>query len=294
MNALRNCAGRRVSDHIMHTVQELIENISSGSRAAHAFAVEGRASEARNSFIVTMAAGLECTSEDPAARPCGRCPACLQTAAGTSMDVVRMSKSTGASRTGREVYRVQDAAAFIERLNMGSYGRYLIGIIDDADTLSETIQNKLLKTLEEPAPDTILILAVSNRDNLLDTVLSRVSCIRLADYTGEEEPGITEEDAKASAALSNLAAMYTDMTAAFHEIRTAVDKNVRSREDALVLLDAIEDGFRERMLSISRGELSGSAGLCAQSIEYVNTARVDIRRDMNHTRALKRLYLDLI
>lgn len=293
MNALRNCAGRRVSDHRMHTVRELIENISTGSRAAHAFAVEGRASEARNSFIVTMAAGLECTSEDLAARPCGRCPSCLQTAAGTSMDVVRMSKSTGASRTGREVYRVQDAAAFIERLNMGSYGRYLIGIIDDADTLSETIQNKLLKTLEEPAPDTILILAVSNRDNLLDTVLSRVSCIRLADYTGEE-PAAAEEDAKASAALSSLAAMYTDMTAAFHEIRTAVDKNVRSREDALILLDLIEDGFRERMLSISRGELSGSAAACAQSIETVNTARMDIRRDMNHTRALKRLYLELI
>lgn len=278
----------------MQTVNELIANISSGTRAAHAFAVEGRAGDARNSFINKLTAGLECTSDDPGSRPCGRCSACLQVAAGTSMDVVRMNKSTGSSRTGREVYRVPDASAFIERLSMGSYGRYLVGIIDDADAISETIQNKLLKTLEEPAPDTILILAVSNRDNLLDTVQSRVSFVRMADYgLGDNVTEQDDEDSKAATAIADTASMYSDGKAAFHEVRSALDKNIRTREDALALLDTVEDMFRDRMISCSRGESDGSPDVFARAIEHINTARMDIRRDMNHIRALKRLYLEL-
>ncbi len=277
----------------MQNIHELINNISCGARAAHAFAIEGRSGQARSAFIDTVAAGLECADEDPFRRPCGRCPSCLQVAAGTSLDIVRMSKSTGASRTGREVYRTSDAAAFIERLSMGSYGRYLIGIIDDADTLSEIIQNKLLKTLEEPAPDTILILAVTNRDNLLDTVLSRVSCVRMTDYGyADDEQDANDEDA-APAAAESLVQLYADQAAAFHEVRSAVDKHVRTREDALAVLDAIEDEFRQRMISGSRGYQGGSPDACARAIELVNTARMDIRRDMNHSRALRRLYLEL-
>lgn len=277
----------------MQTIHELIENIAGGARAAHAFAIEGRSAEARSSFIRTLTAGLECTSADHTLRPCGKCPACLQVAAGTSMDVVHMSKSTGASKTGREVYRVTDASAFIERLSMGSYGRYLIGIIDDADTLSETIQNKLLKTLEEPAPDTILMLSVANRDNLLDTVLSRVSCMRLADYGLDDDNAAAEEDNKLASAVNSLVSMYTDRTAAFHEVRSSVEKNIRSREDALILLEAMEDEFRRRMISLSSSGDTTRSETCAKAIEHINTARMDIRRDMNHSRALKRLFLEI-
>lgn len=292
MNALRICAGRRVSDLGMQTVHDLIENIAGGARAAHAFAVEGRSPEARSAFIGTLTAGLECTCEETGRRPCGKCPACLQVAAGTSMDVVRMSKSAGASKTGREVYRVTDASAFIERLSMGSYGRHLIGIIDDADTLSETIQNKLLKTLEEPAPDTILMLSVTNRDNLLDTVLSRVSCVRLADY-GLDGEAAADDESRLTATLGPVAAMYADKSAAFHEVRSAIDKNVKSREDALALLDMMEDEFRSRMISSGSGGDSRLSEACAQAIEHINTARMDVRRDMNHSRALKRLFLEI-
>ena len=216
----------------MQSINELVMNITEGARAAHAFACEGRAGEARRAFISDLAAGLLCTSPEAGARPCGRCPSCLQAAAGTSMDIVRMSTSTGSSKTGRETYRVEDASAFIERLSMGSYGRYLIGIIDEADILSETIQNKLLKTLEEPAPDTLILLGVSNRDNLLDTVQSRLSFVRTADYSGytasdAEAEGAEEDDADAKlhAAAVSIAAMYADRENTFHEDRRAPGHN---------------------------------------------------------------------
>ena len=183
---------------------------------------------------------------------------------------------------------------------MGSYGRYLIGIIDEADILSETIQNKLLKTLEEPAPDTLILLGVSNRDNLLDTVQSRLSFIRTADYTGytaadAEADGADGEDADARlhAAAGSIAEMYADRKHAFHEVRSALEKNIKSREDALYLLNVMEDEFRERMTAAARGERQGSPEACAHAIEEINTARMDIRREMQHTKALKRLYLDI-
>ena len=283
----------------MRTLNELVGNISDGARAAHAFAVEGRAGEARSSFIRDLAAGLLCTSPAAEVRPCRRCPSCLQAAAGTSRDIVHMTRSTGSSKTGRETYKVEDAAAFIERLSMGSYGRYLIGIIDEADTLSETIQNKLLKTLEEPSPDTLIILGVSNRDNLLSTVQSRLSFVRISDYEGynsaETGTGQTaaEEDEKLAAAAASITAMYADRSAAFHEVRSALEKNIKTKEDALVLLEVLEDEFRNRMIAAGRREISADPAACAYAIEQINTARMDIRREMQHTRALKRLFLDL-
>lgn len=281
----------------MRTIQELILNMTGGAGAAHAFACEGRAGGKRSEFITSLAAGLLCTSDEGEGRPCGKCASCIQAAAGTSMDIVHMSKSTGSSRSGREIYRVDDAAAFIERLSMGSYGRYLIGIIDDADTLSETIQNKLLKTLEEPSPDTVILLGVSNGDNLLSTVRSRVSRLRLSDFAGyaDEENGGTEgnEEMRLSAAAEDLAEMYTDRTAGFYEVRNTLDKGVKSREEALLLLDTIEDGFRERMTAAGHGEYGADPQACARAIELIGIARMDIRREMNYNRALKRLYLEI-
>ena len=272
----------------MHTLHELITTIS-GGRAAHAFVIEGAPGHARDEFINTLAAGLDCTYDAPSGRPCGRCPSCIQVAAGTNMDIVRMSKSTGSSKTGRETYRTSDASAFIERLSMGSYGRYLIGIIDDADTLSETIQNKLLKTLEEPSPDTLIILAAANRDNLLSTVLSRTSIVRTIDYTemadDEYAEGVSQTEA-----VAGIAAMYADHTAPFCDIRAALDKSIKSREDALQLLNAAEDIMRDRMLEA--GSRAENASGYAAAIELINTARMDVRRDMSYGKALRRLYLE--
>ena len=283
----------------METMRELVRNINEGARAAHAFACEGRAGEARSSFLRDLAAGLLCTSAPADSRPCGSCPSCLQVYAGTSMDVVRMSKSTGSSRSGRETYRVEDAAAFIERLSMGSYGRYLIGIIEEADLLSELLQNKLLKTLEEPSPGTLILLGVTNRDNLLETVRSRVSFIRLSDYEGFEAASSDaassedDEDTRLAGVEEAIVPLYISR-AAFHEVRSALDKNIRSREDALFILNALEDSYREIMISAGMGGSSQDPAACAYAIEQIASARMDIRRDMNHNRALRRLYLELV
>jgi DNA polymerase III delta prime subunit len=165
---------------------------------------------------------------------------------------------------------------------MGAYGRYLIGIIDDADSLSETVQNKLLKTLEEPRPDVILLLGTSNPDHLLSTVRSRCSTIRL--QSGSDVPD--EADSEKADAVKAAAALLGG-EGAFCEFRDAIEKCVKTRGDALMLIDYAEDGFRERMMS------GDSTAAMADRIELCEKARADIERDMDRNKALKRLRLEL-
>ena len=259
----------------MH-LNDIIKSITGGASSAHAYIVEGKAGAGRDDFIMRLTMGFECTCPDVTARPCGSCDACRQVAAGSSMDVVHVQMS------GKTAYRTEDANAFCSRLDMGAYGRHLVGIIDDADSLSETVQNKLLKTLEEPRPDVVLLLGTSNPDHLLSTVRSRCSNVRLGE--AHDAPGESENERtdalKAAAAL-------TGGGGAFCEFRDAVEKCVRTRADALMLIEIVEEGFRERMRS---GETPAAM---ADRLELCERARADIERDMDKNKALKRLRLEL-
>ena len=259
----------------MH-LNAIINSIVGGASSAHAYIVEGKPGSGREEFIKKLSMGLECRCADPSSRPCGNCDACRQVAAGSSMDVVRMQMS------GKNGYKTEDAGVFCGRLDMGAYGRYLIGIIDDADSLSETVQNKLLKTLEEPRPDVILLLGTSNPDHLLSTVTSRCSTIRL--QTEDEASDEAEEE---TAEAFKAAAEMLKGEGAFCEFREAVEKCVKTRGDALMLIDCAEEGFRTRMKS---GDMPAAM---AERLELCERARADIERDMDKTKALKRLRLEL-
>lgn len=259
----------------MH-LNAIIKSIAGGASSAHAYIVEGKAGSGREDFIKRLSMGLECSCADLSLRPCGSCDACRQAAAGSSMDIVHMQMS------GKNGYKTEDANAFSSRLDMGAYGRYLIGIIDDADSLSETVQNKLLKTLEEPRPDVILLLGTSNPDHLLSTVRSRCSTIRLG--TDQDAPDESENE-KADALKA--AAALLGGEGAFCEFRDALEKCVKTRSDALMLIDRAEEGFRERMMS---GDMPSAM---ADRLELCEKARADIERDMDRNKALKRLRLEL-
>ena len=258
------------------TLNRIIENMAGDSGSAHAYIIEGRAGSARDGFITRLAMGLECLDPDVSARPCGSCSACRQVEAGSSMDVVRMQMS------GKTGYKTEDANAFAERLDMGAYGRFLIGIIEDADSLSETVQNKLLKTLEEPRDRVILLLGTSNRDHLLSTVRSRCGTVRM-------QPDGAAQDNEETARTEGLAAAAAMLpgSSAFHEFREAIEKSVKTRADALLLIEMAEDASRERMMA------GDKPGLMADRMELCERARADIEQGMDRSRALKRLFLEL-
>ena len=259
----------------MRTISELIRSIARGGSSAHAYLAEGSDISSRAGFIEKLTMGLCCDAEDITERPCGRCPSCRQIKAGTSMDIVRMQKS------GKTSYQVKDADEFTERLSMGSYGRYLIGIIDDADSLSEVVQNKLLKTLEEPHDSVILLLGTSNRDHLLNTVRSRCSVIRLQDYYESDYEEGSAEDIKRAAEL------LLSIGTPFCEFREQADSCAKTPQDAYMFIDALEDELRERMIN------GTNAAAFAEMIELCELARMDIGRGMDRNKAVRRLYLEL-
>jgi len=126
-----------------------------------------------------LAARLACTAANP---PCGACPGCLQVAAGSHPDLRLIGAPSAAGRKeGRTKKDIGiDQARELKRfvaLQAISATRKL-AIIDDADRLSIAAQNALLKTLEEPPGQAMLILVTASPGALLSTVRSR--CQRIA------------------------------------------------------------------------------------------------------------------
>lgn len=241
--------------------------------SAHAYIVEGRQGESRDKFCQDFIKGLNCQSEDVTRRPCNECSSCRQIDAGTSMDIFHMEKS------GKTAYVVKDAISFIERLGMGSYGRHVIGVIDEADLLSETLQNKLLKTLEEPEAGAVIILVTNNKDNLLSTVRSRCNVVRVGDFVELEEDEADEN-------IAELAGNFAKRIG-FYEARDIIDKKLKTQDAAMTFLGTLEDQYRERMLAES------NKSDMAYAIELIETARMDIYKGMSYSKALRRLFLEL-
>lgn len=234
-------------------------------RLTHSYVIEGQDKDARYEFVQNFIMKLECQDESEDRRPCGNCPACRQILAGTSMDVFHMEKSLKSGYSAQK-----DIGPFIDRLAMGSYGRYTIGVIDDADELSEIAQNKLLKTLEEPRENVVIILGTSNRDNMLSTVLSRCQVVRC--LGGNLEGTVHPEDVQAK---------Y------FYKYRSNIDKKLGSLENAIALLGAMEEEYRAKMI---KGE---DLDRSIKAIEYIEKTRRDILKGMSYSAALKKLYLAL-
>jgi len=157
----------------------------------HAYLLAGPEGVGKELLARTFAQAANCEIEDPAARPCGRCPSCRGIERGNYPDVmVTMPQSELLARglisradlegvPSREI-RVDDVRALARRLSFAALrGRRKIALVTPADSLNERAQNTLLKTLEEPPPATTFLLVSANPDALLPTIRSRCARIQL-------------------------------------------------------------------------------------------------------------------
>lgn len=250
---------------------KIASRIRDGSSAAHAYIIQGGSSQERGEKIRLFAADILCENPKPDGSRCGECGSCRRLEAGTNMDVIYMECS------GKSGYTADDATAFSSRIAMGAYGSRVVGIIEDAEKLSEIVQNKLLKTLEEPEDDVVIILGVASEDSLLSTVRSRCMPVR-----------IDTDELSAGDELQDAVTLAEEMMAMpFYRYRESVDKKLKSREDAAAFLDGLEEIHRTEMTE--GREMKGHA----EAIELIEKARMDIARGMQYGKALKRLYLEL-
>ena len=148
-----------------HVVTALRNALRLG-RVPHALLLAGPRGVAKTTIARILARALNC-DEGPTEKPCGVCSPCLEIAAGTSLDVQEID---AASNTGVDnVREIRESVRYA-----AAPGKYRIFIIDEVHMLSTPAFNALLKTLEEPPPRSLFILATTDPQKIPITVLSRV------------------------------------------------------------------------------------------------------------------------
>jgi DNA polymerase-3 subunit gamma/tau len=134
---------------------------------APAYLFAGARGTGKTSSARIMAKALNCLSSDvPTPKPCGVCEMCRTIAKGTALDVMEID---AASNTG-----VDNIRELIERAQFApAIARYKVYIIDECHMLSGAAFNALLKTLEEPPERVVFILATTDPQRVLPTIISR-------------------------------------------------------------------------------------------------------------------------
>jgi DNA polymerase-3 subunit gamma/tau len=147
-------------------VTRTLRNAIAGGRIAQAFVFAGPRGVGKTSTARILARALNCQS-GPTADPCGTCDACVEIAAGRDMDVLEIDAATHT-----QVDKVREV--IISGLSIPpARDRYKIFIIDEVHQLSGHSFNALLKSIEEPPPYVVFMMATTELQKIPDTIVSR-------------------------------------------------------------------------------------------------------------------------
>src|SRR4051812_3023785 len=147
-------------------VTRTLRNALTSGRVAHAFVFAGPRGCGKTTTARILARALSCV-QGPTADPCGECDACVEIAEGRDIDVLEIDAAT---HTGIDNVR----EVIISGLGiMPVRNRYKVFIIDEVHQLSIPSFNALLKSIEEPPPHVIFMMATTALDKIPETVLSR-------------------------------------------------------------------------------------------------------------------------
>ncbi|MEZ5060329.1 MAG: DNA polymerase III subunit gamma/tau [Solirubrobacterales bacterium] len=148
-------------EHVVRTLSNAIER----DRVHHAYLFVGSRGTGKTSMAKILAKSLNCVN-GPTLTPCGECESCVAIAAGGSMDVIEMDAASNRS--------VDDIRELRERVGYApAAGRWKVYILDEAHMLTREAWNAFLKTLEEPPPNTVFVLATTEAHKVMPTIVDR-------------------------------------------------------------------------------------------------------------------------
>ena len=211
-------------EHITRT----LKNAIASGRIHHAFLFVGSRGIGKTTTARILAKALNCLACDaPTVSPCGTCDNCVSIAEGTNIDVLEID---GASNNS-----VDDVREIRDNIRMvPTHGRYKVYIIDEVHQLSSAAFNALLKTLEEPPPHALFVLATTEVHRIPATIISRCQRydfrrVGMDQITGLLRKILDQEEVKAS-------------DEALYAIARAAEGGVRDSESILDELITYCDG----------------------------------------------------
>lgn len=149
-------------EHIVRTLRNAVER----DRVAHAYLFCGPRGTGKTTTARLLAKAVNCLDPDPRVRPCNHCPACVAITSGATTDVIEID---AASNRG-----IDDIRDLRERVKYApTQLRSKFYIIDEAHQITGAAGNAFLKTLEEPPAHTKFVLATTDPEDLLATIVSR-------------------------------------------------------------------------------------------------------------------------
>jgi DNA polymerase-3 subunit delta' len=201
--------GRIASAPWLAPARERVLQMLRTGRLAHALLLQGQPGLGKHALAEWI--GRTALCESPSDGPCGECTSCRLHSANSHPDLVRV-----VIREDKKQILVDDVREMIAGLTLKSYrGRRKVALIDPADAMNSNGANALLKTLEEPAGEALLVLTASRPERLPATIASRCQRLKIMppsravalDWLRGIDPGVEWEPRLALVAGAPLAAL---------------------------------------------------------------------------------------
>ncbi len=221
--------------HITTTLKNAIKN----NQLAHAFLFCGPRGVGKTTCARILAKTINCQNQTADGEACNTCNSCISFDAGTSLNIHELDAASNNS--------VDDIRSLVDQVRFAPQaGKYKVYIVDEVHMLSSSAFNAFLKTLEEPPPFAIFILATTEKHKIIPTILSRCQIFDFKRITNND----TIDHLQEICVKENIKADK----AALHVI---AQKSEGCLRDALSILDKI--------VSFTNGELN-----YANTLEHLN------------------------
>jgi DNA polymerase-3 subunit gamma/tau len=241
-------------------VVRTLRNAVQSGNVHHAYLFVGSRGTGKTSMAKILAACLNCEN-GPTIEPCGVCDSCVSIARATSLDVIEMDAASNNSVDDIRDLRESVAYAPVS-------GRRKVYILDEAHMLSTAAWNAFLKTLEEPPPNTVFVLATTEANKVPATVVDRCHRFDFHRPTVEQIASVVRRAAEAESIdipAAAVAALARSATGSFRDALGTLEQIVTysgqeiALEDVLAVLGVADARLLEQTVdAIARGDAAGA------------------------------------
>jgi DNA polymerase-3 subunit gamma/tau len=241
-------------------VTRTLRNAVERDKVHHAYLFVGSRGTGKTSMAKILAASLNC-EQGPTLEPCGRCESCVSIARASSLDVLEMDAAS--NNSVEDIRELRESVAYAP-----VSGRRKVYILDEAHMLSTAAWNAFLKTLEEPPPNTIFVLATTEAGKVPATVIDRCHRFDFQRPTVEQIATVLRRVAAAESIdvpPEALAALARSATGSFRDALGTLEQLVTysgseiELEDALAVLGVADSTFLLQTIdAVAAGDAAGA------------------------------------